>query len=124
MRIFPLDYSEFRFIDVLPQNEEHRNDIHVVALEGKKARWYAKKMSDHNVAVENLLSAELYRLISTHPHPGTLVAKTEDNDWYSLSEDLSETHAVVGTAELSSNPGFADVLVVSLWLHEALIQYP
>lgn len=122
MRIFPVDYSSVKVLRVLPPSEEHRNEIYVVAL--NETSWYAKKVSSPDVAVKNLLSAELYRLISDHPHPRTLVAKTEDNEWYSLSQDLNETHEAVAVEDLSGNPGFADVLVVSVWLHEIDLRFP
>ncbi len=125
MKIKPLDWSKFQLSELLTANSEHAHDVFRGSLDvqssspwyGKK--WYAKAMHNHQVACFNLLASEIYRLICSSFQPHSLIAKTDDNEWFYLSEDLGEDYCSSERLNLRNRElGLASVLLVALWLHE------
>jgi hypothetical protein len=125
MKFFPIDFSSFKISITLPKNSIHQNEIHRGVF--RDSDWFVKKTKDRDSALRELIANELFRLISDHPHPCTLVAKKEEEqtvDWFVLSEDFSPSYEMAEIAALENYFGFADILVTSVWIHEVDLRLP
>lgn len=121
MKIKQLDHSKFCELEFLPARPPHHShDMSIGTLSSiSDSRWYAKKMKDPQQATINLLASELYRLVCQHRQPKALITKTDENEWFYLSEDLGTSYRSAELfPSLNDKLGLADVLLVALWLNE------